>query len=92
MSEVLSSQLTRMGPAVLVCSRAPPGPGGGPGGAHVSHKADFGNAGSRIAAVQIDWQVTCLGRTKRGASGISKIDGCQPGHGVPDGVDDDDAV
>ena len=62
---------------------------GGPGAAHVGHRADLGVIGSRIAAVQVDRQVTGLGRTKRGASGTSKIDGCQPGHGVPARVDDD---
>ena len=65
---------------------------GGPGAAQVGGRADLQASGSPIAAIQIDWQVTGLGRTKRGASGTSKIDGCQPGHGVPDGVDDDDAV
>ena len=50
-------------------------------------------SGSPIAAVQIDWQVTGLGRTsERIASGTRKVDECQPGHGVLDGVDDDDAV
>eukprot|EP01052_Picozoa_sp_SAG31_P035288 SAG31_NODE_4236_length_3427_cov_24.184574_3_plen_133_part_00 len=65
---------------------------GGPGGAHVGGRADLGVAGSRIAAVQVDRQVTGLGRSKRSASGIQKVDECQPGHGVLDGVDDDDAV
>ena len=57
---------------------------GGPGAAQVGGRADLQASGSPIAAVQIDWQVTGLGRTKRGASGTSKIDGCQPGHGVRD--------
>eukprot|EP01052_Picozoa_sp_SAG31_P041752 SAG31_NODE_6417_length_2027_cov_19.380705_1_plen_196_part_00 len=55
-----------------------------------SSRADLGVVGSRTAAIQIDWQMTCLGRSKRIASGTLKVDECQPGHGVPDGVDDDD--
>ena len=66
---------------------------GGPRGAHVGGRADVGVAGSRIADIQIDWQVTGLGRTsERIASGTRKVNECRPTHGVPDGVDDDDAV
>eukprot|EP01052_Picozoa_sp_SAG31_P047458 SAG31_NODE_9507_length_1267_cov_1.253425_2_plen_176_part_00 len=54
-----------------------------------SSTADLEVTGSHISAVQVDRQVTGLGRSKRGAGATQKVDERPPGYGVPEGAAED---